>query len=386
MDVPFETRSAEPAGNDTQDDTLDAATQAVEELKTAVEQKGQALDKRLSDSLKDITKRLDAIDVRTQRPGASEQKGHDGEGERKAFTSFLRRGAERMDDIERRNLTVSTDTAGGYLAPEQFIAELIRNIVLYSPIRQVARVAPTSAGEVILPKRTGTLTASWVAETANRPATQPAYGQQRMSVHEMACYVDVSNWLLEDSVFDMNGELARDFAEEFGRLESATLIAGDGTNKPSGLLLDPNVPVVRTAATTTITPDELIDLYHALPSFYAANATWVMNRQTIGRVRKMKLGDSYVWQEPITAGNPATILGRPVVEFPDMPDVAANTIVAAFGDFQQGFRIFDRVGLTVLRDPYSLATNGQVRFHARRRVTGGVVRPEAIRFLQMKAS
>jgi HK97 family phage major capsid protein len=112
-----------------------------------------------------------------------------------------------------------------------------------------------------------------------------------------------------------------------------------------------------------------------------------MNRTTIGAIRKLKDSDGrFLWQEPLSAGNPATILGRPVVEFVDMPDVADNAIAAVFGDFRSGFRIFDRVAPSVLRDPFSIATTGQVRFHGRRRVGGAVSKAEAFKFLKVKAA
>lgn len=382
---PIETRSDLPIET-REDDPIAALASGVDELRTAAEEHRTNLDARMATELRTRDDRIAALETRLNRPGSQQQEQrNEPDAEVRAFNAFVRSGVERMQGDEVRALTVSTDTAGGYLAPEQFVRELDRNLVLFSPIRTAARVSPASAGEIILPKRTGTMTASWGGETTPATGTQPAYGQQKINVYELKCYVDVSNTLLEDSAFDLERELAFDFAEEFGRAEGAAFVAGDGTGKPNGLLNTAGLTGID-AAGADIDPDELIDLYHALPGAYAARAVWAMNRTTIGAVRKLKnsAGD-YLWREPISEGNPATILGRPVVEFPDMPDADADETPIVFGDFGSGFRIFDRVNLSVLRDPYSQQVNGLVRFHARRRVGGGVTKTEAFRTLTMPA-
>jgi HK97 family phage major capsid protein len=375
--LPLETREDPPA------DPIAAATAAVEELRSA------ATDFRAQQQteLRGLTERLAAIETRMNRPGLPQEQRNEPAVEQRAFISFVRTGIERMQADEVRALTVSTDTAGGYLAPEQFVAELDRNLVLFSPIRTVARVTPAGAGEIILPKRTGTMTATWGGETTPTTATQPAYGQQKINVYELKCYVDVSNTLLEDAAFNLESELAFDFAEEFGRAEGAAFINGDGTGKPDGLLQTAGIETLSTDG-ASLTADHLIDVFHDLPGAYASRAVWAMNRSTIGLVRKLKnMAGDYLWQDALTAGNPPTILGRPVVEFPDMPDAPeadGEALSIAFGDFGSAFRIFDRVNLSVLRDPYSQQVNGIVRFHARRRVGGGVTKAEALRLLKIE--
>lgn len=382
--LPIETRSALPLETRSEPDNTDplaAATAAVEELRSA----STEFRTQHQTELRGVTDRLAALETRLSRPTPTQENRDETPAEVRAFNSFARYGVERMDTDEVRALTVSTDTAGGYLAPEQFIRELDRNLVLFSPIRTVARVANASAGELILPKRTGTLTASWGGETDPSANTQPSYGQQKINVYELKCHVDVSNTLLEDAAFNLDAELAFDFAEEFGRAEGHAFILGDGSGKPNGLLNTPGIETLDTGG-ASLSADNLIDVLHDLPGAYASRAVWAMNRSTIGEVRKLKnnAGD-YLWREPISEGNPATILGRPVIEFPDMPSIGngddAPPIV--FGDFGSGFRIFDRVSLSVLRDPYSQQTNGLVRFHARRRVGGAVTKAEAIRLLKV---
>lgn len=377
--LPLEIRNDPSETND----PLAAATAAVEELRSA----SAEFRTRQEEELRAANDRIAALETRLNRPGTGQQENREEPAlERRAFSNFARYGVERMQADEVRALTVSTDTAGGYLAPEQFVQELDRNLVLFSPVRSVARVTPASAGEIILPKRTGTMTASWGGETDPATGTQPAYGQQKVNVYELKCYVDVSNTLLEDAAFNLEAELAFDFAEEFGRAEGAAFINGDGTGKPNGLLNTAGIDTLDTTG-ADLRADDLIDVFHDLPGAYAARAVWGMNRSVIGEVRKLKnsTGD-YLWQDALTAGNPPTILGRPVVELPDMPDypaMDAEALPIVFGDFKSAFRIFDRVNLSVLRDPYSQQVNGLVRFHARRRVGGGVTKTEALRLLKV---
>jgi HK97 family phage major capsid protein len=371
----------ETRADDDNNDPLAEAAAAVEELRSAAETRHTAHQTEV----RALTERLTGLETRLNRPagGATEQRSET-PAEQRAFTAFVRRGAEHLGADEVRALQVSTDEQGGFLAPEQFIAELQRNLVEISPIRAAARVSNASAGTVLIPKRTGRLTAQWVGEIEDRPGTEPAYGQARIEMHEIACYVDVSNWLLEDAAIDIASELAFDFAEEFGLKEGQAFLNGDGVKKPSGIMADPTVPQVAGGTASTLTPDALIKLMYALPAFYRNRGAWLMNSATIANVRLMKntAGD-YLWREGIADGQPATLLGRPVIDAPDMGDVAANASPIVYGDFATAYRIFDRVNLSVLRDPYTMAHKGLVRFHARRRVGAGVTQPEAIRKLKI---
>lgn len=381
------TRSAEPIETRNEDgegaEDIGSAIEAVTELRTAVEQHRTATDERISTELRSITERLDAIDVRTQRPAGGGAPRDENAVERRAFTGFLRRGRETLPADEIRALRVSDDTAGGYLAPSEFVAEVIKGIVEVSPVRQAARVGSTASGSVILPKRTGRPTASWVGETETRTGTESTYGQVEIPVHEMACYVDVSLRLLEDAAVNVESEVAMDLAEEFGRLEGTALVNGDGFKKPTGFMTDANVTHLPTGNASTLgtaPADLLITFLYAMPAFYRNSGVWAMNGSTLAALRKLKDGQgNYLWQPSYQAGQPETILGRPVIEAPDMDDIGAAAEPIAFGDFGRAYRIYDRLALSVMRDPYSVATSGLVRFHARRRIGGGVVLAEALR-------
>jgi HK97 family phage major capsid protein len=355
---------------------------AIEELSTALTGKMDTF----TAELKKVNDKVDAEVAKRNRPG-TETKSESEEIERKAFVLFLRKGKEALGAEEVKSLRVSDDTAGGYLAPAEFSAEVDKNVVQFSPVRQAARVGQTTSGSVIIPKRTGAPTGGWVGETETRSSTQSTYGQAEIPIDEFACYVDVSNKLLEDAAVDVAAEVAFDLSEEFGRGEGAAFVSGNGVKKPLGFMSDTNLSYTAGGHATLIQADGLISLFYALAPFYRQRAVWMLNGSTLAAIRKLKDGQGqYLWQPGLAAGQPETILGRPAVEAVDMPDIAADAYPVALGDFASGYRIYDRVAMSLLRDPYSQATSGLTRFHARKRVGGRVVRAEAIRKLKIATS
>ncbi|MCW2246211.1 HK97 family phage major capsid protein/HK97 family phage prohead protease [Azospirillum fermentarium] len=343
-------------------------------------------------ALAPITDRLGKVETALRRPGAApttETKGAEAP-ERKAFENYLRGGTAGMDYTEVKTLRTGDDTSAGYLAPAEFIAEVDKNIVLWSPVRQFATVRNTTRGSVELPKRIGRPTATWVEELEDREDTETGsrYGKSAYEVKELTAYVDVAFSTLEDAAVDIFAELAGDLAEEFGQAEGQAFVSGNGVKRPMGFMSDTTIPSVVTGDAAKILPDSLIDLFHALPSPYRTNAVWGMNSTTLGACRKLKTTTGeYLLSMTGLAGSPVTtILGRPVVELPDMPDVAGGAIPIIFGDFAQGYRVFDRVGFYLLRDDLTQRTKGKCRFHARKRVAGGVRKSEALRKLIVAAS
>ncbi|MFI0843967.1 phage major capsid protein [Mesorhizobium sp. IMUNJ 23232] len=372
---------------ETKDETGNTAVeQAIAALSTTMEGKiGE-----LRGELKAAQDRADDLETKLARPAVA---GTDAQvtPEQKAFTGYLKSGRESLSADEVKALRVSDDTAGGYLAPDDFIAEVIKGIVERSPIRQAARVGSTSAGNVILPKRTGRPTARWVGETETRTATESTYGQLDIEVFEMACYVDVSQRLLEDAAVNVEGEVSSDLSEEFARLEALAFSQGDGVKKPVGIMEAAGVPYTFSGNASTLgsaPADLLIDAFYALPAFYRGRGTWLMNGKTLAAIRKLKDGSTgaYLWQPGLTLDTPDTILGRPVIEDPTMDDIGSAAEPILFGDIASAYRIYDRVGLSILRDPYSVATSGLVRFHARRRVGAGLVLAEALRKIRCATS
>jgi HK97 family phage major capsid protein len=359
---------------------LDDLQKSVDDRLKAVEGKG--IDPKLQ-------AQIDAIQAKLNRPGTeTDEKKEAAAVEKKAFETFVRKGKEALSADEIKSLRVSDDTAGGFLAPDAFQAELDRNVVLFSPVRSVARVMPTGAPAVLWPKRTGGMTGAWVGETQARPETTVTFGQNRYGVCEIAAYVDVSNAMLEDSAFDIGQLLAYEFGEEFGYLEGVAFVNGASQLSPSGFMADANVGYTPGTDASLVKGDGLIDLYHAIKAPYRVNGTWGMNSTTLGAIRKLKdtNGNYMVAMAGLNNTPVTTLLGRPIVEMPDMPDIGAGNFPIIFGDFNQGYRIFDRIALSILRDPYSQATNGMTRFHGRRRVAGGVGKAEAIRKLKIATS
>jgi HK97 family phage major capsid protein len=364
------------------DDPLLAATAAVEEIRAGFTEYRTGADATIAE----LRATISGLETRMNRPGGAGAAPLEISIERRAFSNFLRLGEQRMDAEEVRALIVGDDTKGGYLAPAEFQAEVIKGIVEISPIRQAVRVGSTSAGSVILPKLTGRPTASWVGEDEDRDETTMTYGQLEIPVHELACYIDVSNRLLEDSAINVESEVASEVAQEFALKEGSAFSNGDGAKKPLGLQKVPGIIEVVNGHATNLNADKLIGLMYAMPAVYRNNGSWLMNGTTLGLVRTMKDGQgNYIWQPGLQAGQPSTLLGRPVIEDPTMPDIANGAFPIMYGDFAKAYRIYDRVGMSILRDPYTQATKGLVRFHARRRVGGGPVLIEALRKLKMAA-
>ncbi|MDR4306573.1 phage major capsid protein [Chelatococcus sambhunathii] len=366
------------------DDAAGIVTKALEELRGSIDDRLKAVETKADASA--LVTRLDKLEARLNRPAVVTDKSDD--VERKAFMSFARRGVERMDDVERKALTVAVDTAGGFLAPEIFASELIKLTTEFSPIRAYANVVNVAGDSIVYPRRTGTTSATWVGETEDRTASQPAYEQITLANHELATYTDVSTKLLEDNQFNLEGELQADFAENFGKTEGLAFVKGTGVGQPKGLMTATGIAEVKTGAASAFPAsnpaDVLIGMYHKLPTVHAQRGAWVMNRNTLAEIRKWKDGQGrYLIVDPISEGAATTLLGRPIVEMLDMADIAANAYPIVFGDLS-GFRIVDRIGLSLLRDPYTLATKGQVRFHARKRTGSDVTHPD--RFVKLKVA
>lgn len=318
----------------------------------------------------------------------------------KAYFGYLRYGTrdeptpshEALSREEMKALTVGSDPTAGYLAPVEFAREIIKGEVEFSPLRAVARVRQTSRRALQIPKRRGTFGAVWTAEAGTRSETEGlSYGLEEFPTHELYALVDVSEQMMEDSEFSLEAELSQEFSEQFAVTEGTAFVTGDGAGKPEGLLQSADVAESVSGSASSIADSSgqangLIDLYHGLKTAYALQGTWLLNRATLGEVRQLKDGqNNYIWLPGLANGIPNTILGQPYVEVPDMPNVAAGAYPVIFGDLRRAYTIVDRINLSVLRDPFTQATNGNIRFIARRRVGGQVVLGEAARKLKISA-
>ena len=343
------------------------------------------------------------LEAKMGRPGAGS--GQKPETERKAYWSSWARAVvdahqigtanlseaqqkalQRAND-EMKALALSPDTAGGYTAPVEFLREIIKGETEISPVRSLVRVRNTSNRSLQVPTRTGQFAAVWVAELGTRSETTGlTYGLEEIPNHEVYALIDISQQLLEDSAFDMEAEIRQESVEQFEVATGAAVVSGSGVGKPEGFMTNSSVGTTNSGAAATVTADGMLTLKHAIKTAYTRNATWVMNRTTIGAIRKLKDGDgNYLWMPGIAQGRPNTIDGDPYVELPDMPSEGAGLKPVAYGDFRRAYTLVDRVMMQMLRDPYTQATGGKIRFITRRRIGGQVVLAEAIRTLTCSA-
>ncbi len=299
-----------------------------------------------------------------------------------AFDTYCRKGLEGLDPVEKKALTVSNDSTGGYLAPPEYVRELLKTITEISPIRSIARVRSTGARSIQVPKRDGQFSAQWVSESGTRSETTGwQVGLEEIPAHEMYALVDISEQDLEDTVFDLEAEMQSEFAEQFAKAEGTAFVTGNSVGKPHGFMDHSGVSSINSGDADQVTADGLISLVHNIKSDYSRNGTFVFNRTTLAAIRKLKdTAGQYVFQAGMSlqGGVTNTVLGMPYVEATDMPSEGANTFPVAYGDFRRAYMIVDRVNLAVLRDPFTQATTGNVRYIARKRVGGQIVQAEAI--------
>ena len=329
----------------------------------------------------DVKGQLDKLETVLKRPNSGfDTKSID--ESLQTFDAYCRKGFDALTDAEKKALTVSNDSTGGYLAPPEYVRELIKTVTEISPIRSIARVRSTGQRSIQVPKRTGTFAAQWVAESGTRSETTGyQVGLEEIPAHEYYALVDISEQDLEDSVFDLEAEMQSEFSTQFAKAEGTAFVSGNAVGKPEGFMTNSDVSEVNSGNGTALLADGLLTLVHSIKSEYASNATFVLNRSTLSAIRKLKdTAGQYVFQAgmSLVSGVPNTILGYPYVEATDMPSVGANAFPVAFGDFSKAYMIVDRVALAVLRDPFTQATTGNVRYIARRRVGWQVILPEAI--------
>lgn len=283
-------------------------------------------------------------------------------------------------------LSEGTDADGGYLVPEEFERDIVTAIEEENVVRSLAKVI-TTQHERKIPVATGHSTAQWTAENAAYTESNPAFGQKQIDAFKLTDLCRVSVELLQDSAFNIEDYLMKEFARAFGIAEEEAFCVGTGTNQPTGIFTANGGTVgVTAAANNAVTADELISLVYALKSPYRRNAKFLMNDATISAIRKLKdQNGAYLWQPSVQAGQPDRLLGYEIFTSPYVPTMAAGALTVAFGDFKN-YWIGDRAGRTVQRLNELYATNGQIGYVATERVDGKVILPEGIQLLKMKAA
>ena len=304
---------------------------------------------------------------------------------RDAFWRTMRHTRNILEPHEFRALQVGTDSEGGYLVPDEFAKTLVQALNEANIMRTLATVISTTSGTMEIPVVSSHGSAAWTAEEAAYTESDEAFSQVTLGAHKAATIIKVSEELLRDSAFDLEGYLASEFARRIGALEEAAFVNGDGSGKPTGVVGGSTLGVTAASA-SAITSDELIDLYHSLGRQYRQRAVFLMADGTAKVIRKLKDGDNqYLWQPGLQAGQPDTLLGRPVQVSSSMPTIAANAKVILFGDMSY-YWIADRQGIVFQRLNELYAANGQVGFRAYERVDGKLTLATAVYHLKMAAS
>jgi phage major capsid protein, HK97 family len=354
---------------------------------------------RLSAALDEQKRLIDRLGLKKARPalGGEMTVSPVALEHKDAFHAYLRSGDDRqLRALEAKAMSYGSPQDGGYLVPEELEAEIGRRLAAISPIRSIASVRQVSSAVLKKPFAISGPATGWVGETAQRSQTAtPTLDELSFPTAELYAMPAATATLLEDSVVDLDAWIAGEIETAFAEQEGAAFVDGDGNNKPLGFLSYEQVEDMswswgkvgyratgRDGALPQNDPaDILIDLVYALKAGYRQNASWVMNRRTQAALRKIKDKDgNYLWQPPTTPGARAMLMGFPVVEAEDMPDIASDATPIAFGDFQRGYLVVDRAGVRVLRDPYS--SKPYVLFYTTKRVGGGIQNFEAIKLLK----
>jgi len=325
--------------------------------------------------------RIDDLEKKLLRMPAGGD-GSAAKAEVKALETFITKGQGNLSPEELKYLRTDSDTDGGYLAPNEYVNEIIKSITEVSPIRSIARVRRTSSKAIEVPKRTSAASGGWTGEGETRSSSESAYGMVEIPANKLTAVSIATVEMLADSAFNMETEMNADIVETFAQLEGAAFVTGNGVKKPQGFMVNGDIAITNSGVANAITADSLITISGELKDGY--NGMYVMNRRTLATIRTLKDGQGqYLWQNGIALGLPSTINGDRYVSAIDMADIAANALPVAYGDFSRGYTIVDGVNLAFVRDSFTLAADGKVRIIAHRRVGGEVVQPEAIKHLKI---
>lgn len=358
---------------------------------------------RIDKALDENKQAMDELSLKKARPalGARGAASAQMQEHKSAFEAYIRRGDEgALRELEAKAFAGSAGADGGFLLPTETDSEIGKRMAVVSPMRALATVRQVSGAVLKKPFALAGLSTGWVAETAARPQTNtPQLAEMAFPTMELYAMPAATQGLLDDSAVDIEAWIAAEVDVAFAEQEGTAFISGDGVNKPKGLLAYETVAnasyawgkvgYLATGAAgafaSTGPLDVLVDTVYSLKAGHRQNGTFLMNRKTQSALRRFKdTTGNYLWQPPASAGQPAALMGFPVAEAEDMPDVAANSMAIAFGDFRAGYLVVDRTGIRILRDPYS--AKPYVLFYTTKRVGGGVQNFEAVKLIKFAAS
>lgn len=395
--------------------SIHEVTERVHSLGNAWEQFKQVNDARLRDLekkgaadplyLEHLTKineaidnqkaRIERIETANARPGAS-LGGTPVTGEvageyKTAFRNYLRKGMDAGLEALQTKALSSTNADGGYLITPEMSETIVRIVNETSPLRELARVETISTDSLDIIEDTQLPGASWIGETGARTdTTTQQINKNSIDTHEMYASPKATQKLIDDASIDVEAWVAERVAEQFANLEATAFISGDGNGKPKGILdyaagttFGTQIEQIQSGTDSAVTADSLVQLYYALKEEYAKNATFLMRRSVLQSVRLLKEAttNQYLWQPGLAAGTPDTLLGVPVKTAADMPAAGVGSLSVAVADFKRAYLIVDRVGIRILRDPFT--DKPYVKFYTTKRVGGEVVNTDAIKLLSL---
>ena len=398
-------------------DDYDELRATFEEFKSANDERLAKIERKRGDVLLDDkvdrinaaldlqTKRMDDLALRQARP-ALEGRGRlvtdaASREHKSAFDAYVRGGeTSALRQLETKAMSAGSNPDGGYLVPVELEREIGQRLAAISPIRAISSVREISGSVYKKPFMTAGPATGWVGETdARTQTTSPTLDALSFPAMELYAMPAATATLLDDSAVNIDEWIASEVELTFAVQEGAAFVNGDGTNQPKGFLQYTtvansswswgNLGYIASGAAGAFAAsnpsDALIDLIYALKAGYRQNGNFVMNRKTQAAIRKFKdSGGAYLWQPPAQAGGRASLMTFPLIEAEDMPDIGANALSIAFGDFRRGYLIVDRVGVRVLRDPYS--AKPYVLFYTTKRVGGGVQDFDAVKLMKFAAS
>ncbi|MEN5297336.1 phage major capsid protein [Brucella sp. TWI559] len=355
---------------------------------------------RINHALDEQKQALDQFVLKTARPQLGKCPVVENREHKQAFDGYVRRGDEQaMRGIEQKAHSYASGPDGGYLVPAELETEIGRRLAVLSPIRGISSVRQVSGAVLKKPFSVSGPATGWVGETDARPQTASAkLAELQFPTMEIYAMPAATSSLLDDAAVNVEQWIAEEVEAAFAEQEGEAFISGNGVNKPTGFLSYDTVEDtswewgkighietgVAGALPAADPSDKLIELIYALKAGYRQNASFVMNRKTQSVLRKLKDADgNYLWQPPSAVGEKASLMGFGLVEAEHMPDIAADETPIAFGDFERGYLVVDRIGVRVLRDPYS--AKPYVLFYTTKRVGGGVQDFDAIKLLKFAA-
>ena len=339
-------------------------------------------------------------DLASNTTGRAIQIDAAGVGEYKAAMDKLMRSnfsENFLSEAERKTLSSGLDSSGGYLVEPDMSGRFVKKVFETSAVRAYAAIQTISTNAFEGYYDNDEVGFGWVAEMEARPSTgTPSLGKWSIPVHEMYAMPEASQTILDDAMISLESWLDGKIADKFSRAENAAFVAGNGVNKPRGFLdyptgtdLTNSIEQVDTGVNGAFAAapnggDVLITALYGLKAQYKANASWFMNRTTSALTRKLKDSDgAYIWAPGIAAGQPASLLGYPIAPFEDMPNPATGSLSIAVGDMREAYQIVDRLGIRMLRDPFS--AKPKIQFYATKRTGGDMINGEALKIVNFKA-